>query len=502
MRVQPNRDFPSDGPPSTASMAYSSRLGRRDWFGTSGGILGAAALATLSQADAPAASPALDDRRELGPGMPDGLHHAAKAKRVIYLFQSGGPPQMDLLDHKPHLAKVHKEEVPESVFGGQRLTGMTAGQTSFPVAQSIFPFEPCGEAGLSINRELLPHLASVIDDVCVVKSMHTEAINHDPAITFLQTGFQIAGRPSIGAWLNYGLGSENENLPAFVAMVSNRGGQPLYDRLWGAGFLPSRFQGVRFRGGSEPVLYLNNPEGIPDAIRRRTLDDIGTLNRMQLDRSGDPEIETRIAQYEMAYRMQTSVPDLTDMSDEPDSTFDLYGEDAKKPGSYAFNCLLARRLAERGVRFIQLFHRGWDTHGGLPAQLRSRCRETDQASAGLVADLKRRGMLDDTLVVWGGEFGRTVYCQGELTPKNYGRDHHPRCFTMWTAGGGFRGGTSYGETDDYSYNIIRDPVSVHDLHATLLHLLGIDHKRLTFKFQGRDYRLTDVHGRVVPGLLA
>jgi len=332
--------------------------------------------------------------------------------------------------------------------------------------------------------------------------MHTEAINHDPAITFLQTGFQIAGRPSIGAWLSYGLGSENENLPAFVAMLSGRGDQPLYDRLWGAGFLPSVHQGVRLRSGKDPVLYLNNPEGFSAGLRRQTLDHLGTLNRLRLDVTGDPEIETRIAQYEMAYRMQASVPDLTDIAQEPASTFELYGEDARKPGTYAYNALLARRLTERGVRFVQLFHRGWDAHTGLPGQLRARCRETDQPTAGLIKDLKQRGLLDDTIVVWGGEFGRTVYCQGDLAANNYGRDHHPRCFTMWVAGGGFKPGLTYGATDDFSYNIAENPVSVHDLHATLLHQLGVDHERLTFKFQGRHYRLTDVHGRVVQPLLA
>ncbi|MCH8218874.1 MAG: DUF1501 domain-containing protein [Planctomycetes bacterium] len=427
---------------------------------------------------------------------------APRAKRVIYLFQSGGPAQMDLYDYKPFLNKVHKQEVPASVFNGQRLTGMTAGQSSFPVARSIFPFTRCGQSGTWINAELMPHLAKLVDDLCIVKSMHTEAINHDPAITFFQTGFQIAGRPSIGAWLSYGLGSDNENLPAFVAMTSNKSGQPLYDRLWGAGFLPSHHQGVKFRGGPDPVLYLNNPPGMSGSLRRRTLDDLSKLNQIQRDAVGDPEITARIAQYEMAFRMQTSVPELTDVSGEPESTFTLYGEDARKPGTYANNCLLARRLSERGVRFVQLFHRGWDTHGGLPNQLRARCRETDQATAGLIQDLKQRGLLDETLVIWGGEFGRTVYCQGTLTDKTYGRDHHPRCFSIWMAGGGIKPGLSYGETDDYSYNIVKDPVSVHDLHATILHCLGIDHKKLTYRFQGRDYRLTDVHGRVPSALLA
>jgi uncharacterized protein (DUF1501 family) len=425
-----------------------------------------------------------------------------KAKRIIYLFQSGGPPQMDLFDPKPQLEKFHGKEVPKSVFNGQRLTGMTAGQTSFPVAKSTFNFKQAGQSGQWLNSDLLPHLSKVADNISVIRSMHTEAINHDPAITFFQTGFQLAGRPSIGSWLSYGLGSENANLPAFVAMTSNRSGQALYDRLWGAGFLPSKHQGVRFRSGKDPVLYLNNPEGISTDLRRKTLDQIGALNRIHHQEFYDPEIETRIAQYEMAYRMQMSVPELTDVSSEPDSTFKLYGEDARKPGTYAHNALMARRLSERGVRFVQLFHRGWDTHSGLAKQLTQRCKETDQASAALLTDLKQRGLLDDTLIVWGGEFGRTVYSQGNLTPNGFGRDHHPRCFSMWLAGGGINPGLSIGETDEYSYNITKDPVSVHDLHASILHLLGVDHKQLTFKFQGRHYRLTDVHGELIKPLIA
>jgi len=471
--------------------ADSLDLTRRYFFGKAANGLGAAALATLLGDDAQAAK-----RERTFPNF------EPKAKRVIYLFQSGGPPQMDLYDYKPHLDKVHKQEVPESVFRGQRLTGMTAGQSSFPVARSVFKFEKCGQSGTWLNKQLMPHLAGQVDDICVINSLHTEAINHDPAITFFQTGFQIAGRPSIGAWLSYGLGSENEHLPAFVAMTSNRGGQPLYDRLWGAGFLPTKHQGVLFRSGRNPVLYLNNPDGMSSSLRRKTLDHISALNRMKLEESGDPEIRTRIAQYEMAYRMQTSVPELTDVTSEPQSTFKLYGNDAKKPGTYAYNCLLARRLSERGVRFVQLFHRGWDTHGGLPKQLGARCRETDQATAALIADLKQRDLLKDTLVVWGGEFGRTVYCQGELTANNYGRDHHPRCFSVWMAGGGIRPGMTFGRTDDYSYNVVEDPVSVHDFHATILHQLGIDHTKLTYRFQGRRYRLTDVHGNIVKPILA
>ncbi|MCA9177017.1 MAG: DUF1501 domain-containing protein [Planctomycetales bacterium] len=464
----------------------ATTIHRRFFLGQSARGLGVAALSSLLARDAGAAP-------TLGP--------PAKAKRVIYLFQSGGPSQLELYDYKPQLDKLQQQEVPASVFNGQRLTGMTAGQSSFPVARSVFPFEQCGKSGMWLNRELMPHLSEHADDLCLIRSLHTDAINHDPAITFFQTGFQIAGRPSVGAWLSYGLGSENDNLPSFVAMTSNRSGQPLYDRLWGAGFLPSQHQGVRFRSGADPVLYLNNPPGMPAEVRRQTLDLLRSFNEQQLQSQRDPEIATRIAQYELAARMQTAVPELTDVSDEPESTFDLYGKDAQKPGTYAYNCLLARRLSERGVRFVQLFHRGWDTHSGLPGSLAARCRETDQATAGLLADLKQRGLLDETLVVWGGEFGRTVYCQGELTAKSYGRDHHPRCFSVWMAGGGTRGGLTWGETDDYSYNIVRDPVSVHDLHATMLRLLGIDHTRLTYRFQGRDYRLTDIHGEVVDGLL-
>ncbi len=468
-------------------MSDHLQLTRRHFFNRSASVgLGMASLATLLNIDAAAAETTFP----------------ARAKRVIYLFQSGGPPQIDLFDYKPHLAQVHQQEVPTSVFNGQRLTGMTAGQSSFPVAKSIFDFEQVGDGDMWLNTELLPHLKDVANDVCFIKSVHTEAINHDPAITFFQTGFQIAGRPSIGAWLSYGLGNENQNLPTFVAMTSSTGGQPLYDRLWGAGFLPSKHQGVLFRAGANPVLYLKNPDGVSDALRRQSLDTIRSLNELRFDEYQDPEIQTRIAQYEMAYRMQNSVPELTDVSDEPKSTFDLYGEDAKKPGTYAYNVLMARRLSERGVRFVQLFHRGWDAHGGLPAQMRSRCQQTDQASAALITDLKQRGLLDDTLIVWGGEFGRTVYCQGELTAKNYGRDHHPRCFSLWMAGGGIKGGMSYGKTDDYSYNIVENPVSIHDVHATILHQLGIDHEKLTYKFQGRHYRLTDVHGEVVKDVLA
>jgi hypothetical protein len=476
-------------------------LTRRHFFGRAASGIGVAALATLLAEDGFTAAPPVEKALSGLPGLP---HYRAKAKRVIYLFQSGAPSQLDLFDPKPGLAGKRGQELPDSIRKGQRLTGMTATQTSFPVAPSRFRFARQGKGGAWVS-ELLPWTAKVVDDLCLVRSLYTEAINHDPAITFFQTGAQLAGRPSMGAWLSYGLGSTNRNLPAFVVLVSRGSGnpvdQPLYDRLWGAGFLPTRYQGVQFRAGAEPVLYLANPAGVGRATRRRMLDDLAQLNSLRFKEMGDPEISTRIAQYEMAFRMQSAVPELMDLSREPQRVLEMYGPEVKKPGSYAANCLLARRLAERGVRFIQLFHRGWDQHTNLPKQIAGQCRDTDQPSAALLRDLKQRGLLDDTLVVWGGEFGRTVYCQGRLTADDYGRDHHPRCFTVWLAGGGIRAGQTYGETDDYGYNITRDPVHVHDLHATMLYLLGIDHTRLTFKFQGRHHRLTDVHGQVVKGLL-
>jgi hypothetical protein len=425
----------------------------------------------------------------------------ARAKRVISLFQSGAPSQLDLFDYKPTLNGIRSTELPDSIRQGQRLTGMTSSQSSFPIAPTKFAFEQRGQSGAWIS-ELMPHLAEIADDLCFIKSMHTEAINHDPAITFIQTGAQLAGRPSLGSWLSYGLGSECADLPAFVALISGTGDQPLYERLWGSGFLPTRYAGVKFRSQGDPVLFLSNPPGITKELRREFLNDLGRLNELKLQAVGDPEIASRIAQYEMASRMQSSVPELTDLTSEPASTFDLYGEDARRPGTFAWNCLLARRLCERGVRFVQLFHRGWDQHVALPKGIAAQCKTTDQASAGLVTDLKQRGLLEDTLVTWGGEFGRTVYCQGKLTAEDYGRDHHPRCFTMWMAGAGIKAGMTYGETDDFSYNIVRDPVHVHDLNATILHLLGIDHTRLTFKFQGRHYRLTDVHGEIIEPVLS
>jgi hypothetical protein len=455
--------------------------------------LGTAALAALLKDDGLAQS---------SPAIP---HFAPKAKRVIYLFQSGAPSQLDLFDPKPGLEKFRGQNLPDSIRQGQRLTGMTAYQSSFPVAPSIFKFAQHGQSGATLS-ELLPHTAKMADSLCFIKSMHTDQINHDPAITFSLTGFQLAGRPSMGSWAAYGLGSENKDLPAFVVMVSlgtgNTNDQPLYDRLWGSGFLPSRYQGVKFQSGADPVLYLSNPAGIDSQVRRRFLDDLAKLNQKQAATVGDPEILSRVAQYEMAYRMQSSVPELTDLSKEPEKTFERYGPDARKPGTYAANCILARRLAERGVRFIQLFHRGWDQHNNCPKQIRNQARDTDQPTAALIQDLQERGMLDDTLVIWGGEFGRTVYSQGTLTADNYGRDHHPRCFTVWLAGGGIKPGVTIGATDDFSYNITRDPVSVFDLNATILHCLGIDHTRLTYKFQGRHFRLTDVHGGALKQILA
>ncbi|TWU61883.1 DUF1501 domain-containing protein [Crateriforma conspicua] len=474
--------------------SQATGVNRRVFFRRGATGIGVAALAQLlNQSNSGAAPTSL---------VGGGLHHPAKAKRVIYLFQSGGPAQQDLFDYKPMLNEMNGKELPSSVRGEQRLTGMSANQSSLPMAGSQFKFQQYGKSGAWLS-ELLPHHRDIVDDVCFVRSMYTEAINHDPAITFFQTGSQIAGRPSLGAWLSYGLGSENADLPAFIVLVSaNQGGQPLYARLWGNGFLDSRHQGVQFRGGTDPVLYLSNPAGISPMRRRAQLDAIAQLNRHQFAKELDPEIESRIAQYEMAYRMQTSVPDATDFSDEPESTFDMYGEDARKPGTFASNCLLARRLAERDVRFIQLYHQGWDQHSNLPKQIRGQASETDQASAALVKDLKQRGLLDDTLVIWGGEFGRTSYSQGTLTATNYGRDHHPRCFTMWMAGGGIKPGMTYGATDEFGYNVTENPVHVHDFNATLLHLMGIDHERLTFKYQGRRFRLTDVHGHVVEDILA
>ena len=463
------------------------RVSRRLFCGRSATGIGTAALTSL-----------------LNPSLASAAEVTSKAKRIIYLFMHGGPSQMDLFDEKPMLRKLQGTELPASVRMNQRLTGMTSKQKSFPVASSVFDFARHGQSGASLS-ELLPNLGKVADELCFIKSMHTEAINHDPAVTYLQTGHQQPGRPSMGAWLSYGLGSENANLPAFVVLLSRgsaaRPDDPLHTRLWGSAFLPSNHQGVSFRSTGDPVLYLSNPPGIDAATRRRMLDGISLLNRKQYETAGDPEINTRIAQFELANRMQTSVPELTDLSGETQATFDMYGVDARQPGTFAANCLQARRMDERGVRFIQLYHRGWDQHYNLPSDLRLQCRDVDQPCAALIQDLKQRGLLEDTVVVWGGEFGRTIYSQGTLESNNYGRDHHGRCFTMWLAGGGIKPGITVGATDDFSYNVTDSPVHVHDLNATILHCLGIDHRKLTFKFKGRQYRLTDVHGTVVNEVL-
>lgn len=468
----------------------SNELNRRTFLKTSAHGFGALGLGSLL---------AKDD------GMLIGTHHKPKAKRIIYMFQSGAPSQMDLFDPKPDLGERFSEDLPDSIRMGQRITGMTSGQKTLPVAPSIFKFAQHGQSGAWLS-ELLPHTAKVADDLCIIKSMHTEAINHDPAITFFQTGHQLAGRPSIGSWMSYGLGSSNKDLPTYVVLTSRGTGrpndQPLYDRLWGSGFISTQHAGVKFRNTGDPVLYLSNPDGVDRPMRRDMLDDLASLNGERHQIVGDPEIEARIAQYEMAFRMQASVPELTDVKDESQEVLDLYGPEVKKPGSYAANCLLARRLAERDVRFIQLFHQGWDHHGGLPKALKGQCSDTDHPTAGLLTDLKQRGMLEDTLLVWGGEFGRTTYCQGKLTRENYGRDHHPKCFSMWMAGAGIKKGITIGKTDDYCYNILEDPIHVHDLNATILHLLGVDHERLTYRFQGRQFRLTDVHGKLIKQALS
>jgi hypothetical protein len=476
--------------PSTDAMTHPHDLHllntRRQFFGRTATGIGSLALSSMLNGEMP-------------------RHFAPKAKRIIYLFMQGGPSQLDLFDPKPGLAKRHGEELPESIRQGQRLTTMTSKQAALPVAPSPFKFAQHGQSGAWIS-ELLPHTAKIADELCIIRSMNSEAINHDPAITFLQTGHQQPGRPSFGSWLSYGLGTENKDLPSFVVLISRGSAvspaDPLYARLWGSGFLPSNHQGVSFRSSGDPVLYLSNPEGVSREDRRRMLTTLSKLNGIQHVETLDPEINTRIAQYEMAFRMQTSVPDLTDLSGEPEDTFKRYGEDARRPGTFAANCLLARRLAERGCRFIQLYHRGWDQHYNLPTNLALQAHDVDQAGAALVADLKQRGLLEDTLVVWGGEFVRTTYSQGRLTGTNFGRDHHGRCFTMWMAGGGVKPGITHGETDDYCYSVTRDPVHVHDLNATILRLFGVDHRKLTYRFQGRDYRLTDLAGEVVKGVIA
>jgi hypothetical protein len=495
--MNPFRDLLSTRPDGGA---LQDLLNRRLFLGRGAAALGSAALVGLLGREAGAAT-----APGARPGLPSFPNHPAKAKRVIYLFQSGAPSQMDLFDPKPQMEAQRGKDLPESIRQGQRLTTMTSGQKSFPVAPSLFKFAQHGESGAWMS-DLLPHLSGVADDLCFIRSMHTEAINHDPAITFCQTGHQLAGRPSIGAWLSYGLGTDNADLPAYVVLTSfgtgRRDDQPLYDRLWSSGFLPTQHQGVKFRNIGDPVLYLSDPAGMSRGMRRSMLDELAALNQRDLKVFGDPEIDARISQYEMAFRMQSSVPDLTDLSGESEATLAMYGPEVKTPGTYAANCLLARRLAERDVRCIQLFHMGWDHHGGLPNAIKGQCRDIDQPTAALLADLKQRGLLEDTLIVWGGEFGRTIYSQGALTADNYGRDHHPRCFTVFLAGAGIKPGMTLGETDDYCYNITSDPVHVHDLNATILHLLGVDHKKLTYRFQGRDFRLTDIHGELVKKILA
>lgn len=485
----------------TRILQVQDEMNRRTFLSRMAG-LGLTAMASLLTEEG-VANPLQQRATKVG-GLKGLPHFAPKAKRVIYLFQSGAPSQMELFDYKPQLEKFRAQNLPDSIRMGQRLTGMTSGQATFPVAPSIFKFQQHGQSGVWLS-ELLPHTATIADKLCVIRSMYTDAINHDPAITFFQTGSQLAGRPSIGAWISYGLGTENRDLPTYVVLTSKGSGrpddQPLYDRLWGSGFLPTQHQGVKFRNIGDPVLFLSNPAGVDKETRRGMLDDVREMNKLKQGIAGDPEIATRIAQYELAFRMQTSVPELTQISKEPQHILEMYGPDVTKPGTYAANCLLARRLCERGVRFVQLFHMGWDHHGGLPTAIRGQCKDTDQPTSALIKDLEQRGLLEDTLVVWGGEFGRTVYSQGELTPDNYGRDHHPRCFSIWLTGAGIKQGMTLGETDDYSYNIVKDPVGVHDLHATILHLLGIDHTRLTFRYQGRDFRLTDVFGELIKPIL-
>ncbi|TWU36149.1 DUF1501 domain-containing protein [Novipirellula artificiosorum] len=481
--------------PFDSLQTLRQQLTRRAFFSRTSAGMGAAALASLDQSVGASAVRGL-------PGLP---HHPPKANRAIYLFMSGAPSQMDMWDHKPAMEDWFDKDLPESIRMGQRLTTMTSGQSRFPIAPSIYSFSPHGEAG-TMASELVPFMAKKVDEIALVKSMYTEAINHDPAITYICTGNQLPGKASLGAWLNYGLGSENENLPAFIVMTASWTGrkeaQALYNRLWGSGFLPSKYQGVALRSAGDPVLYLSNPDGIDRSVRRRMLDSLAELNLATAERLGDPETNARIAQYEMAFRMQTSVPELTNISDEPKHILEMYGPDVTVPGTFANCCLMARRMAERGVRFTQIFHRGWDQHGTLPKDLPNQCRDVDQPSSALLSDLRQRGMLDDTLVVWGGEFGRTVYCQGKLTKTDYGRDHHPKCFTVWLAGGGVKGGVVHGETDEFSYNIVKDPVHIRDLNATILHLMGIDHQRFTYPFQGLDQKLTGVEeSRIVRQIL-
>ncbi len=476
---------------------------RRRFLLRSGSGVGALALSTLID---PALVGSVRAAERSHPGLPQFPNFAPKAKRLIYLFMAGGPSHIDTFDYKPAMRKFHGEELPESVRQGQRLTGMTSGQTTFPCVAPMFEFGRFGDHQTWVNKDLLPHTASIVDKISIVKSMYTEAVNHDPAITYINTGVQQQGKPALGSWLSYGLGSENDNMPAYIVMISRGRGQlqALYDRLWGAGFLPSKHQGVKLRSAGEPVLYLNNPPGVDRATRRSMLDSLGELNRETYDRFADPETQARISQFEMAFRMQSEVPELMDISGESQHVKDRYGPQVEKPGSFARNCLLARRMVAKGVRYVQLFHRGWDQHGALPSKIRQQCEDIDQPAAALIQDLEQQGMLDDTLVVWGGEFGRTIYSQGKLTKDDHGRDHHGRCFSLWMAGAGVKRGCEYGATDDHSYNIIENPAHIRDLNATILHQLGIDHKKLTFKFQGLDQRLTGVEeeAQVIHGILA
>ncbi len=481
---------------------FKLNVTRRHFFKAGSHALGWAALTSLlGQEQARAAG----TKTGIGAALPE-THFPAKAKNIIYLHMVGGPSQMDLFDYKPKMGEFYDKDLPDSVRMGQRLTTMTSGQARFPVAPSMFKFEQHGQSGMWVS-ELLPWKAKMVDDLCFIRSMHTEAINHEPAITYIQTGNQVTGRPCLGAWASYGLGSLNQNLPTFVVLVAQPSNteqvQAISARLWQSGYLPGEHAGVSFRTSGDPILYINNPPGVPDVIRRKTLDGLKQLNELNFAQVGDPETRTRIQQYEMAYRMQTSVPELTDLGKEPESTFKLYGDAAKKSGTFANTVLLARRLVERGVRFVQIYHNNWDTHANVAGRLPDQCRDVDQPCYGLIQDLKQKGMLDSTLVIWGGEFGRTIYSQGGLTKKNYGRDHHPRCFTMWMAGGGFKGGVIHGETDDFSYNITKDPVHIRDWHATILHLLGFDHRRFSLKHQGLDQRLTGVEpAHVIKELLA
>lgn len=474
-------------------------LTRRQLFGRGGSVVGAAALSSLlGNQEARGAS---------SPARPDLPHFAAKAKNIIYLHMVGGPSQIDLYDYKPKMVEMYDKDLPDSVRNGQRLTGMTSGQARFPIAPSKWKFSQAGQCGLWMNTELLPYTAKSVDDMAFIRSMHTEAINHEPAITAMQTGSQVGGRACIGSWLSYGLGSENKNLPAFVVLIANpsKGGgvQAISGKLWSSGFLPGEHAGVSFRSAGDPILYINNPDGVTSEMRRTQLDGLNKLNQLAYESLGDPDTLTRIQQYEMAYRMQVSVPDLTDISKESETTFDLYGETAKTPGSFAYSALMARRLTERGVRFVQIYLNGWDQHGDVGGKLPAQCGDIDRATHGLIEDLKLRGLFDETLIIWGGEFGRTVYSQGGLSKENYGRDHHPRCFTMWMAGGGVKGGTIYGETDDFSYNVVKDPVHISEFHATILRLLGIDHERFTYKAQGLDFKLTGVEpAKVIEALIA